>query len=614
MSFRGLGYFIRSLRSSLLERGLWKTLKLVWSRFLTGGLLQALAARSNYERDYRLWLKKNRPSAEDLMCLEKSVKQLKLHPLISVIMPVYNTPEKYLIEAIGSVMGQMYRDWELCIADDCSSSPKIRQVLETYQTADNRIKVVFRNRHGHISAATNSAIRLATGEYLAFLDHDDLLTPDALCEVAILINQHPDADLIYTDEDKLDQSGTRITPYFKPDWSPDNLLTRMYTLHLSVFRRKIVEEIGGFRLGFEGSQDHDLALRFVEKTHAIYHLPKILYHWRMHSESAALNVKSKSYASETGRKAIEEAIYRRGEPGMVEELPDYRGRYRVRYVLKESALISIIVPTRDFASTLQKCLNSIFTKSSYKHFEVLQIDNSSEELETRNLFQKWGSLEPDRYRVVECNIPFNFSKLNNIAVQHARGDYLLFLNNDTEVISNDWLEALLEQAQRVSVGAVGAKLFYPDETIQHAGLILGLGDLQTAGHIFQGYSDSDGGYFGNLCTTSNYSALTAACLMCKKENFTAVGGFDERLGIAYNDVDLCLKFREQGLNNVFLPHVRLYHHESKSRGYEDTDQKRNRLMSEANILKEKWGAVLVNDPYYNPNLSKKSKDFRINLE
>ena len=614
MSLRNFRYSIRILKSSFVQRGSWSTLKYIWGKLAQGGLVKVFATDPDYEKEYQLWRKLKEHQYENCPELRDNEKTLVDRPLISVIMPVYNTPEPYLEQAIKSVLDQVYQEWELCIADDKSDNPEVGQILTRYASSDSRIKVTTRDRNGHISAASNSAIQTASGEYIAFLDHDDLLTPDALYQIAVFINQHPDADLIYSDEDKLDVLGTPITPYFKPDWSPDNLLSRMYTGHLSVYRRKIVDKIGGLRTGFEGSQDHDLALRFTEQTSAIYHLPKVLYHWRMHSESAALNMEVKDYASEAGRKAISEAIHRRGEPGDVEIIANARGRYRVRYRLQKDALVTIIIPTRDLADTLQICLKSIFSKTSYTNFEVIQIDNGSKEQETKDLFQSWLTLEPDRYRVIECDIPFNYSKLNNIAVTHARGEYLLFLNNDIEVISDDWLEGLLEHAQRESIGAVGAKLLYSDDTIQHAGVLLGVGELQTAGHVFNGYSANEDGYFGSLDMVTNYSAVTAACLMCKKDTFLKVGGFDEDLSVAYNDVDLCIKFRERGLNNIFVPHVRLYHYESKSRGYEDTEEHRNRLRSEAHILQKKWGDTLKIDPFYNCNLNKKLGNFQISQE
>lgn len=553
-------------------------------------------------------------STAELNELRSTVLRLTKRPNFSVIMPVFNPPLSFLKSAIASVENQIYPEWELCIADDCSTDPEVREFLQATAELNERVKLTFRDENGHISRATNSAIELASGDYLAFLDQDDTLTPDALYEFASLINDHPDADLIYSDEDKLDENGHPVSPYFKAEWSPDNLLTRMYTLHLSVYRRDIVTEMGGLRPGFEGSQDHDLALRFVERTAAIYHIPKVLYNWRMHAASAASSAKAKDYASESGRRAVQEAILRREEPGTVENVPDQDGIYQVRYSLKQSSLLSIIIPTRDLEQSLRICLDSVFKKSTYQNFEVLQIDNQSKSPRTLALFEEWLLREPNRYRTITCDMPFNFARLNNIAAAEARGEFLLFLNNDTEVITPDWLEWMLGQAQRSSIGAVGAKLLYPDNTVQHAGLILGLGDLQTAGHIFRGYADSDGGYFGNLRAATNYSAVTAACLMCKKNDFDRVGGFDEDFAVAYNDVDLCLKFRNTGLNNICIPQAKLYHHESKSRGYEDTESKRARLREEAAMLHSKWHRYLIKDPYYNPNLSKRSSDFRINLE
>jgi glycosyltransferase involved in cell wall biosynthesis len=539
-----------------------------------------------------------------------SVEGLNYKPLISVIMPVYNTPEQFLREAIESVINQVYPDWELCIADDASTSSDIKPLLQEYQAKDHRIKVNFRTENGHISANSNSALELATGEYIALLDHDDILTPDALYEVVSLLNKHPEADMIYSDEDKLDENNQLTSPFFKPDWCPDSFLSRMYTCHFGVYRRELINQISGFRVGYEGSQDYDLVLRFTEKTDKIFHIPKILYHWRVHSNSAASGTTAKPYAYQASLKALQDAIDRRGEPGTVEAVEGYLGHYLVRYKIKDYKKVSIIIPTRDLSEDLDRCLTSIFTQSSYPNYEVILIDNGSIEPETHQVITKWKQKESTQFKCHTLDIPFNYSKLNNYGVSQATGDYLLFLNNDTEVITSDWIEAMVEQVQRPSIGAVGALLLFPDDTIQHAGVVMGLGGV--AGHSYYKIPSKIPGYFGNLLGMNNVSAVTAACLMCRREVFGRVDGLDEELAIAYNDIDLCLKIKQQGYHNLFLPHVILYHHESKSRkNYEKSPEKRKILKQEFKLMEERWQEIIHNDPCYSPHLTKSRPDYSI---
>ncbi|MEA5541439.1 glycosyltransferase family 2 protein [Limnoraphis robusta Tam1] len=524
-------------------------------------------------------------------------------------MPVYNTPEQFLREAIQSVIDQVYPYWELCIADDASTRSSIQPILAEYQEKDSRIKVVFRTQNGHISEASNSALELATGEFIALLDHDDVLTPDALYEIVHLLNQHPEADMIYSDEDKLNEEGELASPFFKPDWCPDSFLSRMYTCHLGVYRRELVNQVGNFRVGYEGSQDYDLVLRFTEKTDHIFHIPKVLYHWRIHSESAASGTEAKPYAYQAAVKALQDAIDRRGEKGVVQQVKGFPGHYIVRYEIKEYKQVSIIIPTRDLGEILDRCLESIFTKSTYPNYEVIVIDNGSVEDYTHQVIAKWSEKESSRFNCYRLDIPFNYSKLNNYAVSQAKGDYLLFLNNDTEVITSDWIEAMVEQAQRPSIGAVGALLLYPDDTIQHAGVVMGMRDV--AAHSHQNCQASQPGYYGQIASMNNYLAVTAACLMCRREVFERVGGFDEQLAIAYNDVDFCLKLVQQGYRNLYLSHVLLYHDESKSRGDEDTPEKLYRYMEEVKLIRQRWRKFIDNDPCYNPNLTLSQFDYSI---
>ncbi len=559
---------------------------------------------------YQKWLNKNFPREADLHKLAQTIPLFSYKPVFSIIMPVFNSPERFLREAIESVLDQIYPHWELCIADDASTEPKIRLILDEYAAKDPRIKVLFREENGHISRASNSALEIATGEFVAFLDHDDLLTKDALYEVAMLLNRQPDADMIYSDEDKIDENNKLKDPFFKPDWCPDSFLSRMYTCHLGTYRRSLVNQIGGFRAGYEGSQDYDLVLRLTEKTQNIFHIPKILYHWRIHSQSAASSDKAKPYAYQAAEKALTEAIHRRNENGRVTTVPGFPGIYTIRYQITDYKLVSIIIPTKDLGSYLNKCLESIFNKSVYPNYEVIVIDNGSVEENTAKVIADWTNKEQARFRSYPLDIPFNYSKINNYAVSKAKGDYLLFLNNDTEVIAPDWIDAMVEQAQRSPIGAVGALLLYPDNSIQHAGVVLGIGDV--AGHGHKHFPNTSQGYFCQVKTVNNFSSVTGACLMCRREVFESVGGFDEQLSVAYNDVDLCLKMVEKGYRNVYLPHVVLYHHESKSRGaYEDSPEKLLRLSKEAEYIQSKWKEIIERDPCYSPHLARDNEDYSI---
>lgn len=568
--------------------------------------------RFGNQQDYERWMERHTPTAAMLKQMTVTARSWSYQPVISILMPVYNPPLAFLRAAIESVLAQAYANWELCIADDASDDLEVLELLSQFAAQDSRIKVTFRSCNGHISAASNSALALASGEYIALLDHDDVLAPEALYEVVSLLNQHPQADLIYSDEDKLNDQGQRVQPFFKPDWCPDSFLSRMYTCHLGVYRRSLVNAIGGFRTGFEGSQDYDLVLRLTEQTQQIFHIPKVLYHWRNHASSAASSATIKPYAETAAQRALLEACQRRGEPAReVVVNPETPGVYLVRYQLREYPLVSIIIPTRNLGEILDQCLRSIFEKTTYPNYEVILIDNGSDELETLQLIADWEAHQPDRLKCYSLNIPFNYSQINNLAVSEATGDYLLFLNNDIEVIEPDWIEAMVEQAQRPSVGAVGALLLYPDHTVQHAGVVLGIGGV--AGHSHKYFPDEQTGYFSQLVAVNNYSAVTGACLMCRREVFEQVGGFDESLAIAFNDVDLCLRMRQAGYHNLSLPHARLYHHESKSRGTEDTSEKQRRFQQELELMKQKWGSVLQQDPCYSPHLSLEREDYSIRL-
>jgi len=568
--------------------------------------------KTDVSDQYQYWVIKNEITEGKRSLIRKEIEAFKYKPLISVLVPVYNVDEKWLRKCIESVRNQLYENWELCIADDASSKPHVRRVLEEYARKDRRIKVAYRNANGHISEASNTALELASGEFVALLDHDDELSIDALYENVKLLNQHPDADMIYSDEDKIDPDGNRHSPFFKPDWSPEMILGQMYTCHLGVYRTSLVREIGGFRKGYEGSQDHDLVLRLSEKTDRIYHIPKILYHWRSIPESTSSGEMAKPYSGEAGAKAVNDAIRRRNINAIVKRVPGFSNLYNIHYIPDGNPLISIIIPTKDMGEVLDKCLSSIFQKSTYCNFEVIIVDNGSKQKETFQVFDKWKKAKSEVFHIERIDIPFNYSKLNNMAVKKSRGEYILLLNNDTEIITPNWLEELVGQAQQKGIGAVGACLLYPDNTIQHGGVILGIYGI--AGHSHRYFKADHPGYFSRLLITSNYSAVTGACLMVRREIYWEVGGMDENLAVAFNDVDFCLKIREKGYRNVWLPQVKLYHYESKTRGAEDTPEKLARFQKEIQFMKEKWGDKLFKDPFYNPNLTLDREDFSIKVE
>jgi GT2 family glycosyltransferase len=558
---------------------------------------------------YEEWIAIHRLSPADLERIATEILNMAYRPVFSVIVPVYNTEERWLRRCLDSVLAQIYPHWELCIADDNSTEPHVRNVLNEYLARDSRIHVVFRQDNGHISMSSNSALALAGGEFVALLDHDDELSIDALYENALLLNAHPDADMIYSDEDKITEENLRHMPFFKPDWSPDTFLSQMYSGHLGVYRTELIRKIDGFRIGFEGSQDYDLVLRATEQTSNIYHISKILYHWRTAQGSTARASDSKNYAYSAARKAIQEALDRRGEGGWVELVPNQPGQYRVHYPVAGTPLISIIIPTRDNARHLETCLASIFDKTAYENFEVIILDNGSSKAETKILFDQWQSQQRDRVRIVRLDIPFNYSRLNNEGVRQAKGDLVCLLNDDTEVITPGWLEELAGQAKRKNIGAVSAFLLYPNSTIQHAGVLLGVGG--PANHSHRHWSAASVGYFGRLLITTNYAAVTGACLMVKRELYLEVGGLDEDLAVAFNDVDFCLRLLKAGYRNVVLSHVRLFHDESRSRGSDTIADNESRYAGEAQILMERWGDLINNDPYYSPHLTRNGEDFSL---
>ena len=517
-------------------------------------------------------------------------------------MPVYNTDERWLRRAIESVQHQLYSNWELCIADDRSTDPRVGEVLREIQSSDPRLRIHFREVNGHISAASNSALALASGEFIVLLDHDDVLPRHALAAVVHELNRHPDADIVYSDEDRIDEAGRRYDPYFKPDWNPELFYSQNLISHLGVYRTAMVRQVGGFREGFEGSQDYEMALRVVEQTQParIRHIPLILYHWRAIPGSAALDVHQKSYATDAARLAVEAHFTRTGVEATIEPAPHAPYYQRIRYKVPEPRPhVTIIIPTKDRTELLSTCVTSIVSRSTYRQFDVLIVDNGSTEPESHAYFER---VQQDPcISVLRIDGPFNFSRINNQAAARARGSLLCFLNNDTEVISPDWLEEMVSLAVRDGVGAVGAMLYYPSNTMQHAGVVLGLGGI--ASHPHRGERRGMPGNYGRAALTQTMSAVTAACMVLRKDTFEAVGGFDETLAVAYNDVDLCLRLGARGFRNVWTPYAELYHFESVSRGDDLHGANLPRFLAESQAMRDRWQGQLDADPYYNPNLS-----------
>lgn len=539
-----------------------------------------------------------------------SKTEFTLSPLISILMPVYNTPQKWLRRAINSVLAQSYQHWELCIADDASTDPAIRQLLEEFRVLDERIRVVFCPENGHISAASNSALALATGEFIALLDHDDELATDALNWLVLELNRHPEADLIYSDEDRLDERGRRFDPHFKPDWNPDLFFSQNYLCHFTALRASLVRKAGGFRTGLEGAQDYDLFLRCLKLSAGsrIRHIPRILYHWRAASGSTSGDLSAKSYAADAGLKALSD-YFSVLDPSISVQPGKGATTYRVTYPLREPVpRVSLIIPTRDGAGMLRRCIDSILENTEYPDYEIIIVNNGSVEQATISCFD---SLSADsRIRVIDYPGQFNYAAINNLAAESATGEILGLLNNDLEVMSSDWLAEMVRHAMRPDVGAVGAKLYYPDGRIQHGGVILGL--LGVANHSHQFLPRGHCGYFGRLQVVQNVSAVTGACLIVRREIYLAVGGLDEKnLAVAYNDIDFCLRLQEKGYRNVWTPYAELIHYESKSRGKDRSfEVKRQRLDRESGFMNRRWGALLQQDPCYNPNLSLTHRDYR----
>lgn len=565
--------------------------------------MQSFAERSQIYMRRKLSQKKNPPkelSGKELEDMRIQCASFEYRPKISIITPVLNTREEWLRSSIESVLHQIYDNWELCIADDGSDQPHIRETLNCYQQKDARIKVKYLNENQGVSGASNEALAMANGEFIGFLDHDDQLLPNALYEVVLMLNRNASADFIYSDEILISKRGKPVFAYFRPDFSLDYMLSHCYIVHFVVIRASILKKIGGFRAEFKVSQDYDLFLRVLSQTRNVLHIPKILYRWRQYESSTGHLLKER--VMESSRRALQDFADREGIKGVVWGTKNFNF-FRLKRDILDRPKISIIIPTKDRIDLLKRCIESIQNRSSYDNYEIIIVDNMSQEEETAAYLDGLGK-SYENCRIIKFNEKFNYSKLNNYAAEFARGEHLLFLNNDIEVLNSDWLEAMLEQSQRDEIGCVGAKLLYPDRKIQHVGVVVGWGGR--AEHIYKWLHSNDIGYMGHFVSIRNYSAVTAACMMLRKSIFNEVGGFDERFEIGFGDVDLCLRVRELGYENLFTPYAELLHYESATRGrsfsFDPHPNDTKRFI-------ERWQEYIKGgDPYYNPNLPLDSYD------
>lgn len=577
--------------------------------------LKALILKSRHklqgidnDYDYGEWYQLTKPDEEELETQKKEVFDYR--PKLSIVIPAYKTPERYLKEMLQSIKDQTYQNWEVCVADGSPRGESSERVLKKFAEQDKRFKYVILGENKGISGNTNAAMDMATGDFIVLADHDDTIPPHALYECVKAINMDPEYDVIYSDEDKLDMDGKALfDPHFKPDFNPDLLTSVNYICHLFVVNRDLVDAVGGFRQEFDGAQDYDFIFRCTEAARKIYHIPKVLYHWRCHQNSTASNPESKMYAFEAGSRAIKAHFQRCNIPvESVEKGVDF-GIYHTKFAIKGEPLVSVVIPNKDHHSDLDLCIRSLMEKGTYKNLEFIVVENNSTDKATFSYYERIQKEYPN-VRVVTWEKGFNFSAINNFGVKHARGEYLLFLNNDTEIIEKDVIREMLGYCQREDVGAVGARLLYQDDTIQHAGVVVGFGGI--AGHTFIGLHRAENSYFHRAMCAQDYSAVTAACIMTKKVLFDQVEGFTEELAVAFNDIDFCMKIRSLGKLVVYNPYALLYHYESKSRGLEDTPEKVARFNREIAIFAKRWPDILRNgDPYYNPNLTLRKSNFAL---
>ena len=579
------------------------------SAALAGKIVSKVKTASTREIPYQKWILRHLPGPRELE--KQRHEKFEYQPKISIVVPLYKTPEKYLRQLVGSVREQTYPNWELCLSDGSGESSPLSRLLDELERSDKRIRVVRNGRALRIAENTNAGMEAATGDFIAFADHDDVLTPHALYQCVKALNENREIRLLYSDEDKMSMDGHKFfQPHFKPDYNPDLLCTVNYICHLFVVRRDVVDQVGLFRPEFDGAQDYDFIFRCVEavKPEEIYHITKILYHWRCHEDSTAENPESKTYAFEAGKRAIEAHYKRTGIHAEVFQ-GEFLGLYRTKFIRDHDPLISIIIPNKDHTDDLKRCMDSIDSKSTYQNYEYIIVENNSTEEKTFRFYKELEENNP-KARVVYWDREFNYSAINNYGASFAKGEYLLLLNNDTEIINEDCLEELLGYCMRGDVGAVGARMYYEDDTIQHAGVVIGFGGI--AGHCFVLQPRGTTGYCHRIICAQDYSAVTAACMLVKKSAFDQVGGLTEELAVAFNDIDFCMKLRAAGYLIVYNPYAELYHYESKSRGLEDTPEKVARFNKEIATFEKRWPDIMRDgDPYYNPNLTLKSQDFSL---
>lgn len=595
------------LKIYLKQYGIIKTLqkifKVLYNRILGRNM------NTSKNKRYTIWIQNNEPTLEELE--KQKQEKFKIEPKISLIVPMYNTPIKYFEELVESLINQTYGNWELCLAD--GSMQKNEQLQEIIKK-DNRIKYKFLNENKGIAGNTNSAIQMATGDYIALLDHDDLIPVFCLYELVKTINKNPEVEFIYTDEDKISgDENRRYDPHFKPDFSIDTLRSNNYITHLAVFKKELMNKLEGFRDEYNGAQDFDIILRMAENTNKIVHIPKILYHWRVHEDSTAMISAAKPYAYEAGKKAVEDHLKRQGLKAKVTHGGDMHGVYQVEYEIEGNPKVSILIPNKDSVKLLKNCINSILKLTTYSNYEIIIIENNSEKKKTFKYYKELEKIE----KIKIINYPekgFNYSKIINFGVKNVNGEYVVQLNSDTKLLTPNWLEKFIGYAERKDIGAVGARLYYKDKSIQHAGISIGICGL--AANLFVNTPKGVHAYLGRECTTRNVSAVTGACLFSRKSVYEEVGYMDEeKFAVAFNDVDFCLKLREKGYLIVYNPYIEFMHYESKTRGYEVTEEKKARFEKESNNFKNKWKEMLKKtDPYSNINFSNNNANCTIRTD
>ena len=604
----------------LKRYGILNTIKKMLKR-----ILRIRENKKSNQEQYEIWRNKNKYDLE-----KQKNTEFSYSPKISIVVPMYKTNMKFFEELINSLKNQTYSKWELCLAD---GSPEKNKEFEKIIENNNKIKYKFLGKNEGISENTNEAIKMATGEYIGFLDHDDTLSENALYEIVNCLNKDKSVDFIYTDEDKLDQNYMYFDPYFKPDFSPETLECNNYITHFVVVKKDLIDKIGMLDSKYNGAQDFDFVLRATEKSKKIVHIPKVLYHWRVHRESTAFLPDTKPYAFEAGKRAVEAHLNRIGKKANVEESQDVPGAYKINYEIVGNPNITIIIPNKDNIKLLKRCINSILKLTTYKNYEIFIIENNSIKNTTFKYYKKIAKntkikiLNYNKNTIMDLNgerkleldnnenskLEFNYSSLINFGVKNSKSDFILQLNNDTLLLTPNWLEIFIGYAQNKEIGAVGARLYYPDKTIQHAGIILGINGI--AGNALVNLPYGKHAYFGIEAITRNVSAVTGACLFCRRNLYEEVGFMDnKKFKVAFNDVDFCLKLLERGYRNIYNPYIELIHYESKTRGYEDSPEKIKRFEKETENFRKRWSKLLQNDPYYNPNLSRKTVNYDIKTE